>query len=95
MLRFAFRHTLAFCIILAPLCALAGESPEQVLARHGLKQVNGMWQIAGTARLTERVQLAERLERRQRAMLAAVRDGRSVIDVMHDSGFTSALSGES
>ncbi len=46
-------------------------------------------------RAEEVLAAAERLERRQRAMLAAVRDGRSVIDVMHDSSFTSALSGES
>jgi hypothetical protein len=64
MLRFAFWHLLAFYITLAPFCAQAGDSPEQVLARHELKQVNGMWHIAGAARLTERVQLAERLERR-------------------------------
>jgi hypothetical protein len=64
MLPLAKKSWLALCISLVPLCAQAGDSPEQVLARHGLKQVNGVWQIAGVQRITERVQLAERLERR-------------------------------
>ncbi len=57
-------HLLAGCIGAVPICALAGVSPEQVLARQGLKQVNGVWHLAGVAGITERVQLAERLERR-------------------------------
>lgn len=36
---------------------------------------------------------AERLAARQSAMLAAVREGRSVVDVMADSQFTTALAG--
>lgn len=51
--------------------------------------------IVPADRAEEVLAAAERLERRQRAMLAAVREGRSVIDVMHDSSFTSALAGES
>jgi hypothetical protein len=64
MLCFANRHLFAICIGLVPLCALAGDSPEQVLARHALKQINGTWHLAAASRITERVQLAERLERR-------------------------------
>jgi hypothetical protein len=64
MLRLAIRHVTALCLSLWPLCAQAGESPEEVLARHGLKQVNGLWHIAGAGRISERVQMAERLERR-------------------------------
>jgi hypothetical protein len=64
MLRLAIERLLATCIGLAPLCALAADSPEQVLARHSLKQVNGLWQIAFVSRIAERAQAAERLERR-------------------------------
>jgi hypothetical protein len=64
MLRLVIQHVIALCVSLGPLCAQAGESPEQALARHGLKQVNGLWHVAGAQRITERVQLAERLERR-------------------------------
>ena len=38
---------------------------------------------------------AERLAVRQERMVAAVREGRSVVDVMHDSQFTSALNPQS
>jgi hypothetical protein len=64
MLRIAIKHLLALCLSVAPLGARAADPSEQVLARNGLKQVNGLWQIAGVARITDRVQLAERLERR-------------------------------
>jgi hypothetical protein len=64
MLRFAIERLLAISLSLVPLSAAAAEAPEQVLARHGLKQVNGLWQFSGVVRITERVQLAERLERR-------------------------------
>ena len=45
------------------------------------------------ARALEVIEAAERLADRQARMAAAVRAGRSVIEVMHDSQFTSALSG--
>jgi hypothetical protein len=64
MLRRGIERLLVFFVGLVPLCAQAGQSSEQVLARHGLKQVSGLWQIAGIAKISERVQLAERLERR-------------------------------
>jgi 4-hydroxy-4-methyl-2-oxoglutarate aldolase len=42
------------------------------------------------ADLAERVvELAERIAARERDMVAAVRSGRSVVDVMHDSQFPS------
>jgi regulator of RNase E activity RraA len=43
------------------------------------------------ARVDEVLAAAERLAERQERMAAAVRAGRSVIEVMHDSQFTSAL----
>ncbi|WP_199506206.1 hypothetical protein [Geodermatophilus sp. TF02-6] len=36
------------------------------------------------------VELAERIAARERDMVAAVRSGRSVVDVMHDSQFPSS-----
>lgn len=44
-------------------------------------------------RIADVLAAAERLAARQEAMLAAVRGGASVIDVMHDQQFTTALSG--
>lgn len=44
-------------------------------------------------RAEEVIAAAERLAERQERMAAAVREGRSVVQVMHDSHFTSALSG--
>lgn len=46
-------------------------------------------------RADEVLAAAERLAARQQAMLAAVQEGRSVVDVMHDDRFTAALTGES
>lgn len=46
-------------------------------------------------RAEEVIAAAERLAERQARMAAAVREGRSVVEVMHDSQFTSALSGSS
>jgi 4-hydroxy-4-methyl-2-oxoglutarate aldolase len=39
------------------------------------------------ARIEDVLDLAERIERRQESMVKAVRTGRSVEDVMHDSQF--------
>lgn len=46
-------------------------------------------------RAAEVLAAAERLAARQEQMVAAVRSGRSVVDVMHDSQFTSALNAAS
>jgi regulator of RNase E activity RraA len=46
-------------------------------------------------RAEEVIAAAERLAARQAAMLAAVRSGRSVVDVMADGQFTAALTGAS
>ncbi|WP_425307490.1 RraA family protein [Ammonicoccus fulvus] len=45
-------------------------------------------------RITEVLESAERLAARQEAMLAAVRGGASVVEVMHDTQFTTALAGK-
>jgi regulator of RNase E activity RraA len=45
-------------------------------------------------RATEVLEAAERLAARQERMVEAVRAGRSVVDVMHDAQFTSALRGD-
>ena len=45
-------------------------------------------------RATEVLDAAERLAARQERMVEAVRAGRSVMDVMHDTQFTSALKGD-
>jgi regulator of RNase E activity RraA len=42
-------------------------------------------------RIVEVLDLAERLAKREAAMVAAVRSGRSVVEVMHDKEFDSAL----
>ena len=55
---------IAAWIRFAPLGALAGDSPEQVLADHGLKPSGNLWYAASDQRITDRVQMAERLERR-------------------------------
>lgn len=47
--------------------------------------------VVPAARAEEVLAAAERLAARQEAMLAAVRSGRSVVEVMADSQFTSAL----
>jgi regulator of RNase E activity RraA len=46
------------------------------------------------ARADEVLAAAERLADRQQRMVEAVRAGRSVVDVMHDTQFTSALKGD-
>jgi regulator of RNase E activity RraA len=46
------------------------------------------------ARADEVLAAAERLAARQERMVEAVRAGRSVVDVMHDTQFTSALKGD-
>src|SRR5919206_604772 len=46
-------------------------------------------------RAEEVIAAAERLAARQAAMVQAVRAGRSVVEVMHDTAFESALKGES
>jgi regulator of RNase E activity RraA len=46
------------------------------------------------ARAGEVLAAAERLANRQERMVEAVRAGRSVVDVMHDTQFTSALKGD-
>lgn len=51
-------------LTLAPLAALAAESPDQVLQQHGLKQAGGLWHLSSDLGVAERVQTAERLERR-------------------------------
>jgi regulator of RNase E activity RraA len=45
-------------------------------------------------RAEEVISAAERLAARQAAMVQAVRAGRSVVDVMHDTAFESALKGD-
>jgi regulator of RNase E activity RraA len=49
--------------------------------------------VVAAERIEDVLTAAERLAARQEAMLAAVRSGRSVVEVMADSQFTSALSG--
>jgi regulator of RNase E activity RraA len=51
--------------------------------------------VVPRARAEETLAAAERLAARQQAMLQAVRAGRSVVEVMHDSQFTRALGGGS
>jgi len=46
-------------------------------------------------RAEEVIAAAERLAERQARMAAAVREGRSVIEAMHDTQFTSALNAPS
>jgi hypothetical protein len=47
-----------------PLNADGGDSPEQFLERHGLKFVSGLWHATSDLQIADRVQTAERLERR-------------------------------
>jgi regulator of RNase E activity RraA len=49
--------------------------------------------VVPAARADDVLEAAERLACRQEAMLAAVREGRPVVEVMHDAQFTAALSG--
>lgn len=49
--------------------------------------------VVPASKVEEVLAAAERLAQRQEAMLKAVRDGRSVVEVMHDSQFTTALNG--
>jgi 4-hydroxy-4-methyl-2-oxoglutarate aldolase len=65
----------------------------------GVEVLPGDWVIGDgsgvvfvpAARAAEVLAAAERLAARQERMVAAVRAGRSVVDVMHDTQFTSAL----
>ena len=47
-----------------PLVALAVDAPQAVLEKHGLKQANGAWHLTSDLSIADRVQSAERLERR-------------------------------
>ena len=54
----------AAVIGLAPLVAWAGDTPEQILTSHGLKNSGGVWYGQGDLEIPDRVQAIERLERR-------------------------------
>jgi hypothetical protein len=68
---------IATSLVLVQLLAAAAASPEEVLQKHGLKQVNGNWHVSGDFSVSERVQSAERLERR-------LSDRRNQIDTLLD-----------
>jgi hypothetical protein len=51
-------------LTLVPLVAFAADAPVDVLEKHGLKYANGIWHLASDLSIAERVQSAERLERR-------------------------------
>jgi hypothetical protein len=57
---------LTILFLLLTTAAIAADSPQRVLEKHGLKHVNGLWFAAQEAQITDRVQAIERLERRVR-----------------------------
>ena len=57
-------YLLVACVLFEALSAHAADLPEQVLEQHGLKKANGFWYAASDLRIPERIQAAERLERR-------------------------------
>jgi hypothetical protein len=68
---------LASALVLVPLLTTAAASPQEILEKHGLKQVNGNWHVSSDFSVADRVQAAERLERR-------MADRRNQIDTLLD-----------
>jgi hypothetical protein len=57
-------YLMMVCLLVETPAVRAADSPEQVLEKHGLKRANGMWYASVDLRIPERLQAAERQERR-------------------------------
>jgi hypothetical protein len=58
------KTTLLAWLTCLPLVSLAADAPEVVLEKQGLKPANGVWHLTSDLSISDRVQSAERLERR-------------------------------
>jgi hypothetical protein len=58
------RPVICISLILMTAPAIAGDSPQHVLEKHGLRPVNGVWVASHETQIPERMHALERLERR-------------------------------